>query len=159
MMLTACSFAAKNHYDVDADREFAALGVADIASALSQGFAISGGDSRKAMNDAAGGRTQVAGLVAALAIASVLVFLTGPLRYVPIAALGAVLVAAAYSLVDVRTLKLLCQADRLELLLSLLDTLGVVSVRRRGSHPRGRHARAGTVRWLSACFVPRRRPP
>jgi MFS superfamily sulfate permease-like transporter len=52
MMLTARSFAAKNHYDVDADREFAALGVANIASALSQGFAISGGDSRKAMNDA-----------------------------------------------------------------------------------------------------------
>jgi MFS superfamily sulfate permease-like transporter len=128
MMLTARSFAAKNHYDVDADREFAALGVANIASALSQGFVISGGDSRTAMNDAAGGRTQVAGLVAAAVIASVLVFFTGPLRYVPVAALGAVLVAAAYSLVDVRTLKLLYQADRLELLLSLLATLGVVSV-------------------------------
>ena len=128
MMLTARSFAARNRYEIDADREFAALGVANVASALSQGFAISGADSRTAMNDAAGGRTQVAGLVAAATIAVVLLFLTGPLRYVPIAALGAVLIMAAYSLVDVGTLKLLYQVDRSELLLSLLATLGVVAV-------------------------------
>jgi len=41
-MLTARSFAAKNRYDIDVDREFAALGAANIASALSQGFAITG---------------------------------------------------------------------------------------------------------------------
>jgi len=128
MMLTARSFAIKNNYDIDADREFAALGAANIASAISHGFAISGADSRTAMNDAAGGRTQVAGLTAAAAIALVLLFFTGPLRYVPIAALGAVLVSAAYSLVDVRTLKFLYRVDRLELLLSLLATLGVVAI-------------------------------
>ncbi|HYB42030.1 MAG TPA: SulP family inorganic anion transporter [Candidatus Methylomirabilis sp.] len=128
MMLTGRSFAVKNRYDIDADREFAALGVANVASALSQGFAISGADSRTAMNDAAGGRTQVAGLVAAGAIAVVLLFLTGPLRYVPTAALGAVLMMAAYSLVDVHTLRQLYQVDRRELLLSLLATLGVVAV-------------------------------
>ena len=65
MMLTARSFAAKNRYEIDADREFAALGAANIATALSQGFAVSGADSRTAMNDAAGGKTRVAGLVAA----------------------------------------------------------------------------------------------
>jgi high affinity sulfate transporter 1 len=128
MMLTARSFAIKNNYDIDADREFAALGAANIASAMSHGFAISGADSRTAMNDAARGRTQVAGLTAAAAIALVLLFFTGPLRYVPIAALGAVLVSAAYSLVDVRTLKFLYRVDRLELLLSLLATLGVVAI-------------------------------
>jgi high affinity sulfate transporter 1 len=128
MMLTGRSFAAKNKYDIDADREFAALGVANIASAFSQGFAISGADSRTAMNDAAGGRTQIAGLVAATVIAVVLLFFTGPLQYVPIAALGAVLVRAAYSLVDIRTLKMFYQVDRRELALSLLATLGVVAV-------------------------------
>ena len=128
MMLTARSFAAKNRYEIDADREFAALGVANIASAVSQGFAISGADSRTAMNDAAGGRTQVAGLVAAAAVAAVLLFLTGPLQYVPIAALGAVLIGAAYSLVDIQTLKELFRVDRLELSLSLLATLGVVTI-------------------------------
>jgi MFS superfamily sulfate permease-like transporter len=78
-MLTARSFAAKNRYDVDVDREFSALGAANIASALSQGFAISGADSRTAMSDAAGGRTRVAGLFVASAVALVLIFLTGPL--------------------------------------------------------------------------------
>src|SRR5436853_7754072 len=102
MMLTARSFAAKNRYEIDVDQEFAALGAANIAAAVSQGFAVSGADSRTAMSDAAGGRTRVTGLVAAVSLAVVLLFLTGPLQYVPIAALGAVLVIAAFSLLDLR---------------------------------------------------------
>jgi high affinity sulfate transporter 1 len=128
MMLTARSFASKNRYDIDSDREFAALGAANIAAAVSQGFAVSGADSRTAMNDTAGGRTQVAGLVAAAAIAAVLLFFTGPLRYLPIAALGAVLVKAAVSLVDHSNLRLLYRIDRREFALSLLATIGVVAV-------------------------------
>ena len=128
MMLTARSFAAKNHYDIDVDREFAALGAANIAAAISHGFAVSGADSRTAMSDEAGGRTRVTGLVTAVAIAAVLLFFTGPLQYIPIAALGAVLVKAAYSLLDVKTLKTLYQVDRLELALALIATLGVATV-------------------------------
>ena len=128
MMLTSRSFASKNGYEVDTDREFAALGAANIAAALSQGFAVSGADSRTAMSDATGGRTQVTGLVTAATIAAVLLFFTGPLQYVPIAALGAVLVKAAFSLVDFATLRRLLKIDRQEFVLSLLATLGVVGV-------------------------------
>ena len=128
MMLTSRSFAARNRYDVDADREFAALGMANIASAFSQGFAISGADSRTAMNDASGGRTQVTGLVAAGTIAVVLLFFTGPLRFVPVAALGAVLVKAGFSLIDLKELKLIFRIDRREFALSILATLGVVAI-------------------------------
>ena len=128
MMLTSRSFASKNGYDVDADKEFAALGAANIASAISQGFAVSGADSRTAMSDATGGRTQVTGLVAAATIAVVLLFFTGPLRYVPIAALGAVLVKAGLSLVDLNALKSIYRIDRREFALSVLATLGVVAV-------------------------------
>ncbi len=128
MMLTARSFAAKNRYDVDADREFAALGAANIAAALSQAFAISGADSRTAMNDASGGRTRMAGLIAAFAVAAVLLFFTGPLQFVPIAALGAVLVKAAFSLLDIGALKAFYQLDRRELAVSLIATLGVATV-------------------------------
>jgi len=128
MMLTSRSFASKNRYDIDADQEFAALGAANIASALSQGFAVSGADSRTAMSDATGGRTQLTGLVAAGTIAAVLLFLTGPLRYVPIPALGAVLVMAGLSLVDLEGLKLIYKIDRREFALSLVATLGVVAV-------------------------------
>jgi high affinity sulfate transporter 1 len=128
MMLTARSFASKNRYDIDVDQEFAALGAANIASAFSQGFAVSGADSRTAMSDAAGGRTQLTGLVAAAAIGLVLVFFTGPLRYVPIAALGAILVKAAFSLVDLRALRIIFDIDRREFAVSILATLGVVAV-------------------------------
>jgi MFS superfamily sulfate permease-like transporter len=128
MMLTSRGFASKNRYEVDADRDFAALGAANIASAISQGFAVSGADSRTAMSDASGGRTQVTGLVAALTIGVVLLFFTGPLRYVPIAALGAVLVKAALSLVDLPALRTIYKIDRREFGLSILSTLGVVAV-------------------------------
>src|SRR6266576_2754748 len=125
MMLTSRSFASKNRYDIDADREFAALGTANIASALSQGFAVSGADSRTAMSDATGGRTQVTGLVAAATIAVVLLFFTGPLRYVPTAALGGVLVKDATSLVDLPALGTIYKIDRREFALSIVATLGV----------------------------------
>jgi len=127
MIITARSFAAKNRYDIDVDREFSALGAANIASAISQGFAISGADSRTAMSDATGGRTQVTGLVAAVTLAVILLFFTGPLRYVPIAALGAVLVKAALSLVDLATLKMIYRIDRREFGLSIITMLGVVA--------------------------------
>ncbi len=128
MMLTARSFAAKNHYEIDADREFAALGAANLAAALTQSFAISGADSRTAVSDAAGGRTQLTGVIAALSIAVVLLFLSEPLRYVPIAALAAVLVMASISLLDVRGLVLLLRFSRIEFALAMLATTGVIWV-------------------------------
>jgi MFS superfamily sulfate permease-like transporter len=94
MMLTSRSFAAKNRYEVDGDKEFAALGAANNISALSRLRGQRGRFSNR------GGRTQITGLVAAAAIALVLLFLTAPLRFVPLAALGAVLVKAALSLID-----------------------------------------------------------
>lgn len=125
-MLTARSFATRNGYDIDVDREFAALGAANLASAVSQGFAISGADSRTAMNDSAGGKTQVAGIVAAVTIALVLLFFTGPLRYVPVPALGAVLVMAAVSLLSLAEVRELRRFSKVEWGLALLTMAGVV---------------------------------
>jgi MFS superfamily sulfate permease-like transporter len=67
-------------------------------------------------------------LVAATAVAIVLMFFTGPLQYIPAAALGAVLVWASFSLVDLKTLKILYRIDRREFALSLLATLGAAAV-------------------------------
>ena len=102
MMLTARSFAAKNGYEVNADAEFRALGLVNIVSALSQGFAISGADSRTAVNDANGGKSQLVSVIAAAVIAFVLLFLMAPLRFIPVAGLGVVLMYAARSLLDIR---------------------------------------------------------
>lgn len=128
MMLTSRSFASKNRYDVDTNREFAALGAANIASAFAGGFAVSGADSRTAMNDSAGGRTQLTGIIAAATVAVVLLFFTGPLRYVPTAALGAVLVKAAWSLVDLESLKTLYRIERREFALAIFSIVAVVAV-------------------------------
>lgn len=104
MMLTARSFAARNGYDIDADQEFRALGIINLASAFSQGFAISGASSRTAVNDANGGKSQLVSIVAALMIAFVMFFLTNPLQYVPTAALGVVLIYSSFYLMDLRGL-------------------------------------------------------
>ena len=125
-ILTARAFAAKNHYEIDVDRELVGLGAAHIAGALSQSFPVAGADSRTVASDAAGGRTQVTALVAAAAIAVVLFFFTSPIRHLPVAALGAVLITSAISLVDVRALRAILRIDRGGFLLALLTMLGVL---------------------------------
>ena len=125
-MVTARSFAARNRYDIDVDQEFIALGACQIASGLSQGFAVTGADSRTAVNDAMGGKTQMVGLVAAAMMAAVLFFLTEPLRYLPVAALGGVLIVAAIGLFDVAALRKMWRVNRAECLLALLTMFGVI---------------------------------
>jgi len=127
-MIATRSFASRHRYDVDVDREFIALGVCNLAAGLSQGFAVCGTDSRTAVNDMMGGKSQVSGIVAAAVMAAVLLFLTGPLQYLPIAALGAVLIVAALGLVDVASLRLLWRMSRQEFAVSVITTLGVIAV-------------------------------
>jgi high affinity sulfate transporter 1 len=127
-MLTARSFASKSGGTLNPNHEFMAFGVADIGSALCQGFPISGADSRTAVNDLAGGRSHLVGVVAALAIVGVLLFLTVPLSWVPAPALGAVLVVAGFGLIDLRALRLVRRASRFEFWLSVATTIGVLTV-------------------------------
>ncbi|HAS8612491.1 TPA: SulP family inorganic anion transporter [Vibrio vulnificus] len=112
MMLTARSFAAKNGYDIDADKEFRSLGFANIASAFSQGFAISGADSRTAVNDANGGKSQLVSIIAAITIAVIAVFIYQPLQFIPIASLGVVLIIASLSLLDLKGIWILRKRDK-----------------------------------------------
>lgn len=128
MTITGRSFAAKNGYHLDSDQEMAALGAANIAAAIAQGFAISGTDSRTATSDVSGGRTQMTGLVAAAEIAAVMLFFTEPLQYAPNAALGAVLISAAMSLIDRATLRQLYRIDWPAFVLAILTMLGVIVV-------------------------------
>ena len=125
-MVTARSFASRNHYEIDVDQEFIALGSCQIASGLSQGFAVAGADSRTAVNDAMGGKSQMVGLIAAVTMAAVLFFLTEPLRYLPVAALGAVLIVAAIGLFDMAALRKMWRVNRVECVLSLFTTVGII---------------------------------
>ncbi|MCG3732303.1 SulP family inorganic anion transporter [Vibrio cincinnatiensis] len=128
MMLTARSFAAKNGYDIDADKEFRALGFANLASAFSQGFAISGADSRTAVNDANGGKSQLVSIIAALVIGFVAIFLYQPLQYIPTAALGVVLIIASTSLLDLKGIWGLRKRDRDAFYLSAITFISVLIV-------------------------------
>ena len=125
-MITARSFASRNRYEIDVNREFIALGTCNIAAGLSQGFAVTGADSRTAISDAMGGKTQVTGLVAAAAMALILVFFTGPLRYLPISALGAVLVSAAIGLFDRAALVRFYRIHEGEFMVCMAAMVGVV---------------------------------
>jgi high affinity sulfate transporter 1 len=125
-VLTAKSFARRNRYDIDANQELVALGASNLAAGLAQGFAVTGADSRTAVNDAMGGKSQAVGLVAAAAMLLVLSLLTGPLALVPTAALAAVILVSALGLFDLAGLRLLWGMSWREGLLSLATTLGVL---------------------------------
>lgn len=127
-MLTARSFAARHGYAINANHEFVALGVSNLAAGISQGFAISGADSRTAVNDMVGGKSQLVGIIAALVIALILLFFTAPMAWIPQAALGAVLLMAGWGLIDVKSLRSIRSLSRFEFWLCLLTTVGVLGL-------------------------------
>jgi len=127
-MVTARGFAVKNGYDIDPNREFIALGAADVGAGILQGFAVSGADSRTAVNDSMGGKSQLTGLVAAAVLALTLLFLTGPLGELPMAVLSAVLIKAALGLFDLPGLAALRRISPREFRLCLGTLLGVITV-------------------------------
>jgi len=122
---TARSFAARHGEDVDANRESIALGLANAGAAFAGGFASSASGSRSAVNDAAGARSQLSQLVAAVGVAIVLLFLTGLLTELPLAALAAVVIAATVKLFDFRQLRELWRLWRSEAVLAVITLLGV----------------------------------
>ncbi|UCR85145.1 SulP family inorganic anion transporter [Pseudomonas chlororaphis] len=127
-MLTARSFAARNGYTINANHEFLALGVSNIAAGVSSGFAISGADSRTAVNSMVGGKSQLVGIIAALVIALILLFFTAPMAWIPQAALGAVLLMAGWGLIDIQAMRVIRKLSRFEFWLCVLTTLGVIGV-------------------------------
>ena len=127
-MLTARSFAARHGYAINANHEFVALGVSNLAAGASQGFAISGADSRTAVNDMVGGKSQLVGIIAALVIALILLFFTAPMAWIPQAALGAVLLMAGWGLIDIKSLASIRRLSRFEFWLCLLTTVGVLGL-------------------------------
>lgn len=128
MMTTARGFAARNGYRINVNQDMFALGVSDLAAAFNRGFVVSGADSRTAVADSAGGKTQVASLVAAGAMALVLLFLTKPLAYVPTAALAAILISSAIGLFDFGSLRDYYRLSRPEFRQSVVAMLGVMTL-------------------------------
>lgn len=127
-ILLARAFAQKNHYEINPNRELMALGVANIAASLWQGFALGASQSRTAINDAAGGQSAASGLIAALLLLLFLVFLSDSLRYLPVASLSALLIYAGLNLIEVRTWLEMYRLDKTAAMFSLITTAGVLIV-------------------------------
>jgi sulfate permease, SulP family len=100
----AKTYAAKNHYEVDTNRELLGLGAANIGSGFSGGMVVNGSLSKTAVNGGAGAKTQLSGLVAAVLTVVTLLFLTGLFESLPEATLGAIVIAALIELVDIPSL-------------------------------------------------------
>jgi len=120
------SFAAKFGYESDADKEFIALGTANVAAGFFQGFPVSGSQTRSAINVSAGAKSQAAGLVAAVTLGALLVAAPGLLENLPLSVLAAVIICAGIDLADARGTIRLWYWRRTEFVLSLATFLGVI---------------------------------
>jgi high affinity sulfate transporter 1 len=123
---TSTSFAARRGDEVDPNQEMIGIGSANIAAGLFQGFAISASGSRTAVAEQSGAKSQLTGLVGAGVVVLLIVLFPSLVRNLPNTALAAVVIAAAFSLVRVRPLRMYFHVRRTALLLSLVATLGVV---------------------------------
>lgn len=101
----AKTYAARQHYEIDVNRELLGLGGANLAAGLSQGMVVNGSLSKTAVNGAAGARTQLSGLIVALLTIVTLLLLTGLFESLPEATLAAVVIAAVIELVDFPALR------------------------------------------------------
>ena len=122
------TFALRGGYTVDQNQELIALGAANAAAGFFQGFSISSSSSRTPVAESAGARTQLTGVVGALCIALLLVFAPTLLQNLPNAALGAVVISACISLVDVKSVVRLYHLRRGEFWLSIVCFLGVALI-------------------------------
>ena len=119
------TFAARLHTPVDPNQELVGLGIANLASGFFQGFPISSSSSRTPVAEAAGSRTQLTGVVGAIAIALLLLFAPSLLQSLPTSALAAVVIAAALGLFEFADLRRIYRIQRWEFWLSMVCFAGV----------------------------------
>jgi len=127
-ILTARSFAARHGESIDADQEMLAFSAANVAAGFTQGMPIGTSGSRTAVNDSMKATSQVSGLVSFGALVVILLFLTGPIRYLPSAVLGVVIVYASLKLIDPAQWRELVRSSRIEVAIAAITALVVVVV-------------------------------
>jgi len=119
------TYAARTRSPVDPNQEMVGLGAANLAAGLFQGFPISSSSSRTPVAEAAGARTQLTGVVGALAVALLLVVAPNLLANLPSSALAAVVIAAAIGLFEFRDLRRIFRIQQWEFWLSMVCFVGV----------------------------------
>jgi high affinity sulfate transporter 1 len=124
----ARTFALKHHYAVDARQEFLGLGAANFAVGLFQGFPVAGGLSQTAVNEKAGAQTPLSLAFAGAVIALVLLFFTGLFQSLPQTVLAAIVLIAVKGLVDLKELRYLRHASRIDYVAAAVALVGVLAL-------------------------------
>jgi high affinity sulfate transporter 1 len=119
-------FGKKHGYRVDVDREFLALGAANLAAGLGAGYPVSGGMSQSLVNETGGARTPLSGLVAAVVLLVVALWCSWLLAGLPQPVLAAIVLMASTGLFRVAALKRLWRAHRAEFWIAIVAVLGVL---------------------------------
>ncbi len=119
------TYAAKLRTPVDPNQEMIALGAANLATGLFQGFPISSSSSRTPVAEVAGAKTQMTGVVGAIAVALLLLFAPNLLKNMPSSALAAVVIAAAIGLFEFADLRRILRIQPWEFWLSIVCFIGV----------------------------------
>jgi high affinity sulfate transporter 1 len=122
------TYAARTRTPIDPNQEMVGLGAANLAAGFFQGFPISSSSSRTPVAETAGARTQLTGVVGALAVALLLVVAPNLLQHLPSAALAAVVIAAAIGLIEVNDLIRIYRVQRWEFWLSIVCFVGVAAL-------------------------------
>jgi len=122
----ARGFAARHHYDIDADKELVALGAANVGAGLFQGFPIGSSLSKSAANDAAGAKSPIALIAAAVLMVLVALFLTRLFEPLPEATLGAIVIVAVLGMMKIGELRRFGSLRRTDLGLALVALFGVL---------------------------------
>jgi len=122
------TLAQRAGHAVDANQEMVALGAANLAVGFFQGFPVSASSSRTPVAEAAGAKSQLTGVVGALAVAALLLAAPALLQHLPGSALAAVVIASVIGLIEWRDLRRIWRIQRWEFWLSIVCTLGVLTV-------------------------------
>ena len=125
---TARAYAWRHHEARDENTDLLGLSAANVGAALSGTFVVNGSPTQTAMVESSGGASQLAQLATAALVAVVLLFLTGPLHYLPRCALAAIVFTIAVGLVDLRGLRDILAESPGEFRLALLTAATVVFV-------------------------------
>jgi SulP family sulfate permease len=122
----AKALALRRNEEINANQELVALGLANMASAATGGYSVMGGFARSAVNFAAGAKTQMAGIIAALLMLLILLGLTNWFYFMPQAVLAATIMISISSMIDIETLKKAWQYDKADAFALITTFCGVL---------------------------------
>jgi len=125
---TSRAYAARYNESFSENTDLIGLGMANIGAGLSGTFVVNGSPTKTQMVDGAGGRTQMSLIVTSVIVLMVLLFLTGPLAYMPEAVLSAVVFLIGVELIDVAGMRKIYQQRRAEFWVAVITMLVVVFI-------------------------------